>query len=160
MDAFVWNESYVTGETVVDNEHRELVRIINWIIEHQNLAQEGKEIERVLAQLVDYAVNHFAHEEELMIESGCDPHFVQVHVNVHQDFARQVGKMREFPASQADIEYLLRFLSSWLAHHILGIDQSMARQIRKFARACPLPKPTRKNVSGYSTRARPACSTQ
>ena len=30
----------------------------------------------------------------------------------------------------------------------------------KFARACPLPKPTRKNVSGYSTRARPACSTQ
>ncbi|MBU1363816.1 MAG: PAS domain-containing protein [Gammaproteobacteria bacterium] len=30
-----------------------------------------------------------------------------------------------------DLEFLLRFLSSWLAHHILGIDQSMARQIRK-----------------------------
>ena len=137
MDAFVWNESYVTGETVVDDEHRELVRIINWIIEHQSLSDEGTEVDDVLAKLVNYAVNHFAHEEELMIQSGCDPHFVKVHVNVHQDFARQVGKMREFPANQTDIEYLLRFLSSWLAHHILGIDQSMARQIRKIRTGVP-----------------------
>ena len=137
MDAFVWNESYVTGETVVDDEHRELVRIINWIIEHQSLSDEGTEVDDVLAKLVNYAVNHFAHEEKLMIQSGCDPHFVKVHVNVHQDFARQVGKMREFPANQTNIEYLLRFLSSWLAHHILGIDQSMARQIRKIRTGVP-----------------------
>jgi PAS domain S-box-containing protein len=43
--------------------------------------------------------------------------------------------MREFSGaslgSNAGTEDLLRFLTSWLAHHILGIDQAMARQIRK-----------------------------
>src|SRR5664279_5040262 len=42
---------------------------------------------------------------------------------------RQVVKMRDMQTG--DLEFLLRFLSSWLAHHILGMDQSMARQIRK-----------------------------
>lgn len=131
MDTFVWNENYMTGEELVDKEHQELVRIINWVIENQNLAASEQKIDQVLAYLVDYAVRHFAHEEALMAAVGCDPRFVEGHVRVHRDFTRQIGKMREFPASGEDVEYLLRFLSSWLAHHILGIDQAMARQVRK-----------------------------
>ncbi|UCV16010.1 bacteriohemerythrin [Quatrionicoccus australiensis] len=129
MDIFVWNESFVTGEPVVDAEHQGLVSLVNWLIEHQTTSTPAEEIDKVLVQLVDYAVTHFQHEEELMQSSGCDPRFAEIHHNVHADFGRQVVKMREMPAG--DQEFLLRFLSSWLAHHILGMDQSMARQIRK-----------------------------
>ncbi len=129
MDIFVWNDSFVTGEPVVDAEHQGLVRLVNWLIEHQSTATPAEEVDRVLAQLVDYAVTHFRHEEELMESAGCDPRFAEIHRNVHADFGQQVVKMREMPAG--DQEFLLRFLSSWLAHHILGMDQSMARQIRK-----------------------------
>ena len=129
MDIFVWNDSFVTGEPVVDEEHQGLVRLVNWIIEHQSTSTPAEEIDKVLLQLVQYAVIHFAHEEELMVASGCDPRFAEIHHNVHADFGQQVVKMREMPAG--DLEFLLRFLSSWLAHHILGMDQSMARQIRK-----------------------------
>lgn len=131
MDAFVWNDRFVTGEAIVDNEHRELVRIINWVIEHQTLPNLDEEVPKVISYLVQYAVTHFRHEEELMEATGCDPRFAESHCNVHRDFARQVGKMREFPGAGGDIDSLLRFLTSWLAHHILGMDQSMARQIHK-----------------------------
>lgn len=129
MDIFVWNESFVTGEPVVDAEHQGLVSLVNWLIEHQTTSTPAAEIDKVLVQLVDYAVTHFQHEEALMQSSGCDPRFAEIHHDVHADFGRQVVKMREMPAG--DQEFLLRFLSSWLAHHILGMDQSMARQIRK-----------------------------
>jgi hemerythrin-like metal-binding protein len=131
MDIFVWNERYVTGETVVDTEHQELVRIINWVIEHQSGLHQERNVGEVLDQLIAYAATHFRHEEDLMAEFACDPKFIEIHSRVHQEFAAQVVKMRAFPVNQQDIDYLLRFLSSWLAHHILGIDQAMARQIRK-----------------------------
>lgn len=131
MDIFIWSERYVTGEAVVDTEHQELVRIINWVIEHQSGLHQERNVGEVLDQLIAYAATHFRHEESLMAECGCDPKFIEIHTRVHQEFAAQVAKMRAFPVSQQDIDYLLRFLSSWLAHHILGIDQAMARQIRK-----------------------------
>lgn len=129
MDIFAWNDSFVTGEPVVDAEHQGLVRLINWIIEHQSSTTPPEEIDKVLVQLVQYAVTHFQHEEELMAATGCDPGFVRLHAGVHADFGQQVAKMREM--RNGDLEFLLRFLSSWLAHHILGMDQSMARQIRQ-----------------------------
>ncbi|UCV22508.1 ATP-binding protein [Ferribacterium limneticum] len=129
MDIFVWNESFVTGQPVVDAEHQGLVNLINLIIEHQSTSTPPEEIDKVLVQLIQYAVTHFQHEEELMASTGCDPRFIEIHRNVHADFGQQVVKMRAMPSDNQ--EFLLRFLSSWLAHHILGMDQSMARQIRK-----------------------------
>nr|MBL8410444.1 PAS domain-containing protein [Dechloromonas sp.] len=129
MDVFAWNDSFITGEPVVDTEHQGLVRLINWIIEHHSTSTPPEEIDKVLVQLVQYAVTHFEHEEALMAEMGCDPRFVEIHHNVHADFGLQVGRMRDMQTG--DLEFLLRFLSGWLAHHILGMDQSMARQIRK-----------------------------
>jgi hemerythrin-like metal-binding protein/PAS domain S-box-containing protein len=129
MDIFVWNDSFVTGEPVVDTEHQGLVNLINWIIEHQSTSTPPEEIDKVLVQLIEYAVTHFQHEDELMVSTGCDPRFTEIHRKVHADFGQQVVKMRDMQSG--DLEFLLRFLSSWLAHHILGMDQSMARQIRK-----------------------------
>lgn len=66
-----------------------------------------------------------------MAEMGCDSRFIAAHTAIHREFASQVVKMREFSGAGSGTEDLLRFLTNWLAHHILGIDQAMARQIRK-----------------------------
>jgi hemerythrin-like metal-binding protein/PAS domain S-box-containing protein len=129
MEIFAWNDSFITGEQIVDTEHQGLVSLVNWLIEHQSTSTPPEEIDKVLVQLVQYAVTHFQHEDELMVSSGCDPRFTEIHRNVHTDFGQQVVRMRDM--GTGDLEFLLRFLSSWLAHHILGMDQSMARQIRK-----------------------------
>jgi hemerythrin-like metal-binding protein len=131
MDAFIWDERFMTGEELVDGEHQELVRIINWVIDHQSQNNSTEDTQPLLDKLVNYAATHFLHEEALMAAAGCDPRFIKAHTAIHTDFAMQVGRMCQFQSVLGGIDDLLRFLTSWLASHILGIDQSMARQIRK-----------------------------
>lgn len=130
MEAFVWDKHYLTGETQVDEEHQELVRLINRIVDAGDCVIDHDQINTVLDQLVNYAANHFRHEEFLMKKEGCAPEFIGLHAQVHAKFAEQVCHMRNDAQLGCDLEHLLNFLTAWLAQHILGMDQSMARQIR------------------------------
>jgi hemerythrin-like metal-binding protein/PAS domain S-box-containing protein len=129
MDAFVWDQRFTTGEPSVDAEHRELVRLINQIIESQSKYANTATIATILDQLVAYAALHFANEEALMAECGCDPRFIAKHTAVHTGFADQVIKLKSMPAGSITLPNLVNYLTAWLAQHILGMDQSMARQI-------------------------------
>jgi len=137
MEAFVWDQRFTTGEPTVDAEHRELVRLINQLIESQSKYADAATIGNILDQLVAYAALHFAHEEALMAESGCDPHFVGKHTAVHRSFAEQVTKLKSLPAGNITLPDLVNYLTAWLAQHILGMDQSMARQIKAIRTGTP-----------------------
>lgn len=130
METFVWNDRYLTGEAIVDSEHKELVRIINQVGSMQSQEAQAADIEKVLEELVQYAVVHFSHEEALMEEVSCDSRHVDLHKRIHRDFAQQIANMRTVHVGEADTEFLLRFLTNWLAYHILGTDQAMARQVK------------------------------
>ncbi len=130
METFVWNDRYLTGEPVVDSEHRELVRIVNWVGSLQSSDADAAEIEKVLVYLAGYATEHFAHEEALMAQTGCDARHADLHRKIHRDFAQQIVNMQTVNVGQSDTQSLLRFLTNWLAYHILGTDQAMVRQTR------------------------------
>ena len=131
METFVWSDRYLTGENLVDTEHQELVRIINLVgALEAGEDSEPAAVQSILEELVLYAVNHFSHEEGLMIDAGCDERHVTMHQKIHREFANQVSAMRQVSMGAEDTEFLLRFLSNWLAYHILGIDQAMTRQVR------------------------------
>ncbi len=134
METFAWSDRFLTGEGTVDSEHRELVRIINWVGSLHAQDAQSADIEKVLEELVQYAVVHFSHEEELMAQAGCDQRHVELHQRIHRDFARQIANMRQVKAGSSDTEFLLRFLTNWLAYHILGTDQAMARQVQNIRR--------------------------
>jgi len=134
METFAWSDRFLTGEGIVDSEHRELVRIINWVGSLHAKDAQSEDIEKVLEELVQYAVVHFSHEEELMAQAGCDPRHVELHQRIHRDFAKQITNMRQVKAGNSDTEFLLRFLTNWLAYHILGTDQAMARQVQNIRR--------------------------
>ena len=130
MDAFIWDQRYLTGEPIVDHEHQELVRMINLVIDPGEQPLSKAQVPVILNQLVKYAAVHFKHEEQLMRDSGLDPRSIEQHSKVHQEFATQVTQMLAMDDPNNDLEYLLNFLTAWLAQHILGMDQAMARQIR------------------------------
>jgi hemerythrin-like metal-binding protein len=130
METFAWSDRFLTGEGIVDSEHRELVRIINWVGSLHARDAQSEDIEKVLEELVQYAVVHFSHEEALMAQAGCDQRHVELHQRIHRDFAKQITNMRQVKAGSSDTEFLLRFLTNWLAYHILGTDQAMARQVQ------------------------------
>jgi hemerythrin-like metal-binding protein len=132
MQTYVWNESFVTGIDMIDDQHKRLVELINQLGEIQSLeSSDPQAIEAVFRQLLDYAHVHFRDEEALMRSTGIEPNYFQRHVRIHRDFITQVRviwQARNLMNSPA--ETLHGFLSAWLSYHILGEDQAMVRTLR------------------------------
>ena len=115
----------MTGIESIDKEHEQLFKIIN---EAQALLEEQavdvKTVKSIVAHLVDYAAEHFAHEEAYM-ESINDPELMR-QKKEHTDFANKV-KSVDFDnmtdeESRKELAELVKFLAKWLYHHILGSD--------------------------------------
>src|ERR1035438_7825166 len=133
MDAFHWDKNFETGLDDVDKQHQMLVNLINRFGElllHQETTSIN-DIEVVFGELVAYTIYHFREEETMMQTVGLDARFIEQHIYLHAEFLQQAQKMHEGLAKQnlAAAQPMLKYLVHWLAFHILGIDQSMARQV-------------------------------
>ncbi len=134
MESFHWDKHFETGLEEVDRQHHHLVDVINRF--GDLLTQlEGisfSDIETVFNELAAYAQYHFQEEEGLMSAVGVDSRHVDHHVQEHTKFLQEVMRMhtRVSPGDRDASRPLLKFLIYWLAYHILGSDQSMAKQIK------------------------------
>jgi diguanylate cyclase (GGDEF)-like protein/hemerythrin-like metal-binding protein len=133
MESFHWDSNFFTGLSGVDREHQQLVDMIN---QFGNLLAENKvvftDVDELFKKLADYAQYHFQKEEALMASIGIDPRHLDLHIETHRGFLQEITAMHSL-LSQDNLDsakQLLNFLSHWLAYHILGIDQNMARQIK------------------------------
>ncbi len=134
MALMIWNEHFVTGIEIIDQQHQWLVDLINASapVLAQKYNTDHEQADKLLDQLVEYAVFHFETEDRLMKEYAIDPRHHENHYASHSGFADEVGRMRaaytngEMPSGAE----LLGFLANWLIYHILGEDQALARQIR------------------------------
>lgn len=80
---------------------------------------------QVLYKLRDYTENHFALEEQYMLEIGFPGR--EVHVESHDRFRKEIdqlmGEGQEFDALSRDI--IATFLTEWLTCHVFGIDKEL-----------------------------------
>jgi hemerythrin-like metal-binding protein len=88
--------------------------------------------DKLLDKLTDYAVFHFKTEGDLIRKYAIDPRHTTHHFSAHKEFADSIGSMRALYQRGETLTggTLLNFLANWLVFHILGEDQSLARQIR------------------------------
>lgn len=131
MKSFQWDSNYVTGIDKVDRQHMKLVDTINSLgilLAKPGGARAG-ELAVVLSELSDYAQFHFSEEEELMRAVGVDPRFVAQQEREHQAFIDETMRLACNKTRLDGADGLMKFLVHWLAYHILGSDQSMARQV-------------------------------
>ncbi|MEZ8411443.1 GGDEF domain-containing protein [Vibrio splendidus] len=132
MNLFNWDKNFETGIGVVDEQHQYLVGFIN---HYGNLLSENTisidDINIALLDLTRYAEFHFKEEESLMRDCGVHQLHIEEHIKVHRVFMQDIYSMQAFilEEDQVSARQLLDFLIHWLAYHILGIDQSMARQM-------------------------------
>ncbi len=132
MDTFVWDQNMLTGITEVDEQHHSLVDLFNEL--NQGFFHGGEQAtashQQVFERLIDYAHLHFSHEEALMRTEGIDARHIHVHQQLHEQFVQQVHTMWETRQRlNRPAETIIGFLTAWLGLHVLGMDQSMARQI-------------------------------
>ncbi|MES9869298.1 MAG: bacteriohemerythrin [Sedimenticola sp.] len=132
MEAFHWDDHYLTGIEVVDEQHHHLVDLLNrysTLLTGDELDLEN--IENVFSELADYADYHFREEEQLMQRIGIDERHFNLHHGEHRHFLQEVTALHTSISLEdsSSAESLLKFLTCWLAYHILGSDQNMAKQI-------------------------------
>ncbi len=129
FDIVPWSSSFEIGIAIIDEQHRQLVALLNELGHGYVHGVERSEVERILDALIEYAGYHFATEEALWAELPTNDSAFEKHIKSHSGFANKVRSMRsklKTDDSRKLIEDLLAFLVTWLAHHILYEDKYLS----------------------------------
>lgn len=126
-----WNASLSVGIARIDEQHKRMVSCINKL--HQAfIDKKGPELQvEIIAEMCDYAANHFALEEELMAKSAYPG--MAAHMEEHAQFTREAADLKARSDSGALILtiVLLSFLKDWLKNHILGTDMKYVTHFKR-----------------------------
>jgi hemerythrin len=126
--AILWTDDLNTGIDVIDRQHRRIVDYIN-DLELAKAKQDREAVGKVLDELVDYTLSHFAFEESLQEEAGykyCKPH-----KKVHDLFVRRVNEYLErFRLGDDIVDEIHHMLTSWLINHIRRDDADYVASVR------------------------------
>lgn len=125
-----WSPSMSVGMYLIDEQHKELVHLINDIADAKTQTSGRIEISRLIRRFFDYTANHFRAEEALMDHNIYPEYFahVQQHLGCSQkalDFHVRFMREQEFDMNEFQ-EYIVR----WFVDHTTGIDQTLGPSIQ------------------------------
>ncbi|MDR2586633.1 MAG: hemerythrin family protein [Coriobacteriales bacterium] len=130
--AYTWDKDLETGYVLVDNQHRQLIMLVNDL---QVSIVQGKgvdEIKGTVEFLRFYVIRHFEDEENLQLKFGYGDYYE--HVARHREFKLRVNELatrlyKEGPSPEL-VEEISECVGDWLVNHIKGDDLKMAAYIR------------------------------
>jgi hemerythrin len=126
--AIAWTSDLNTGIDVIDNQHQRIVDYINQM-EDAIARQDRQAVGRLLDELVDYTLSHFAFEESLQEEAGYK--FFKPHKAIHDTFAKRVARYQERHAAGEDVaRQIYEMLCTWLVHHIKRDDMAYVAEVK------------------------------
>lgn len=132
FDIFPWTNDFKTGIKLIDEQHQELVRIINLLGAHVSHHSSDDILDEIFSELAHYAEFHFKTEENIWLEHFKeDPWFVS-HQHTHNSFKDKIHLLRENKGGRpldVVIQDVMAYLIHWLAYHILYSDKRMALAI-------------------------------
>lgn len=128
FEIFPWNIAFSTGIDQIDEQHQQLVSILNRLARHFVSGENSpQELEQIIAELADYADYHFRCEELIWHRHFEGHPMLEAHEKAHHDFFAQVQRIQNSQQNLEDfVDELFGFLTRWLAFHILDNDKRMA----------------------------------
>lgn len=121
-----WLEHYAVGVAVIDGQHREMLELVNRLLEGLGDGRERAELVETLRELVRATEHNIATEERLMQEHGLSPlHHADAHT-------RLLEAIRRFDL-RLDADGLAGsagWLREWLLGHIEEDDRPLAQMLR------------------------------
>lgn len=122
-----WEPAMATNVAAIDNQHKELVRQVNELVEAMKAGKGRQRIGDVLVFLGKYAVDHFGMEESLM-KTHAYPGY-EKHKAVHEAFKQDFGQLaKEFGVDGQNLTLTIqvqRRVLDWLKAHILQVDKEL-----------------------------------
>lgn len=122
MKRMEWGERFTVGVAILDDQHKELIRIINSLVDCQHATADSEPVADVLQNMTQYAAHHFKTEERLLEEYDY-PQYAS-HQAEHTAFKAKTARfcMDAIAHKNALAGDVLNYLSAWLTSHILESD--------------------------------------
>ncbi len=127
MDQIIWTDEFSVGIDFMDEQHKQLVGIINRLIRAKSANVNSEEISDILTELTNYVRYHFT-EEEAMLERYGFPD-LEKHRKDHVALAEQLYSLvfKTMNSDECVPADLLRLLLEWLKGHILHDDMAYGK---------------------------------
>jgi two-component system sensor histidine kinase/response regulator len=133
FEIFPWDKNFETGIAKIDEQHQELVRILNQLAAHlANMASPVK-LNDIFAELAAYADYHFKTEESIWSAHLTGDDWFITHKKTHKSFIDKVVELKQLERDRPlydVVQEIVAFLTQWLAYHILDSDKRMAMALQ------------------------------
>lgn len=124
MAFIIWSDEYSVNINELNEQHKQLINIINRVYEASQSGAEKSVIRRIFVELAEYAAYHFKAEEKLLKGYGY-PNFEQ-HRRQHEQLVVILLELqlRFRKGTMTLSEDMLNFLKNdWLLKHIVASDK-------------------------------------
>ena len=121
MELIAWNETLMTGISIIDAQHKVLINKINKLNSSINKVNI-LELNVLLDELLEYTSYHFDTEEDYFEKFNYSDR--EAHLKEHNSFKNYLKNLLNVKIKE-DIEAqreLLEFLKKWVEYHIRDID--------------------------------------
>jgi len=117
-----WKSEYSVGIASMDDEHREMIDLINDVYEKIGNTPDAGAIESCLEEIFNTISLHFALEERIMRDSGYSEY--EDHKDDHEDLLDEIRDLMDSFATDPDegTRQLKLRLSDWFGKHFASFD--------------------------------------
>jgi hemerythrin-like metal-binding protein len=127
-ETLIWNDDLILGVPEIDEEHKQLVDLINIFLDALSRNKEKEVLSLTFENLLEYTCIHFRNEEALFDKRGYPE--AEAHKLEHErltDKVRELNREKKYVFSDS----IADFLKSWIANHILEQDKAFAYYLNK-----------------------------
>jgi hemerythrin-like metal-binding protein len=107
MKKILWDDNFSVGVKKMDVQHQKIIKIFNTLVDNAKANSGSAKVSEILAELVDYASEHFKCEEQLLRDHS------------HPDLAQQRTEHREFRRQAGDFCLLASKYNDQMTHDLL-----------------------------------------
>lgn len=129
MNLLQWKPEYSVGVESVDDEHRDMIAMINTVYQQLGSNPDVARIESFLGDIFSAISGHFALEERLMKNAGYAEY--EAHKDNHEELLDQIRDLMDDyacdPASGK--KKLQEGLSTWFAQHFSTFDARLHHKL-------------------------------
>lgn len=119
MALITWKDEYSVGVAEFDQDHRQLLTIINALHDAFQTGAPTEQLEEICNELTTHTVVHFAHEEARF--EGYPR--ATLHRHMHEKLKQRVLDYRSEIGTATALDSA-KLITDWLAHHINGEDKT------------------------------------
>jgi hemerythrin-like metal-binding protein len=122
-----WQDEYSVGVKELDDQHKNLLNIINSILtengDENGIEHDANKLSESISSLIHYAYVHFATEEQYLAQANYPD--IKSHILDHVGFIMKTLELslKVNEGSKDNRRDLLRYLEKWYSLHVLGIDR-------------------------------------